>query len=43
VTIAPSVLGLALEAETAQRAFDISDKAALAKALQSGAVRVKVG
>ena len=32
-----------LEAETAQRAFNINDKAALTKALQSGAVRVKVG
>lgn len=32
-----------LEAETAQRAFDTGDKAALAKALQSGAVRVKAG
>ena len=30
-----------LQSETAQRAFDINDKAALAKALQSGAVRVK--
>jgi excisionase family DNA binding protein len=32
-----------LEAETAQRAFDLGDKAALTKALQSGAVRVKAG
>jgi excisionase family DNA binding protein len=32
-----------LEAETAQRAFDTGDKAALTKALQSGAVRVKAG
>jgi excisionase family DNA binding protein len=32
-----------LQAETAQRAFDIGDKAALTKALQSGAVRVKAG
>ena len=32
-----------LAAETAQRAFDINDKAALTKALQSGSVRVKAG
>ena len=32
-----------VQAETAQRAFDIGDKAALTKALQSGAVRVKAG
>jgi excisionase family DNA binding protein len=32
-----------LEAETAQRALDTGDKAALTKALQSGAVRVKGG
>ena len=30
-------------ADTAQRAIDTGDKAALSKALQSGAVRVKVG
>ncbi len=32
-----------VQAETAQRAFDSGDKAALTKALQSGAVRVKAG
>ncbi len=32
-----------VQAETAQRAFDTGDKAALTKALQSGAVRVKAG
>jgi len=32
-----------LEAETALRALDTGDKAALAKALQSGAVRVNAG
>ena len=32
-----------VQAETAQRACDTGDKAALTKALQSGAVRVKVG
>ncbi|MBV9761918.1 MAG: helix-turn-helix domain-containing protein [Acidobacteriaceae bacterium] len=32
-----------VQAETAQRAFDIGDKAALTEALQSGAGRVKAG
>ena len=32
-----------VQAETAQRAFATGDKAALTKALQSGAVRVKAG
>jgi excisionase family DNA binding protein len=32
-----------VQAETAQRAFDTGDKAALKNALQSGAVRVKAG
>jgi hypothetical protein len=31
------------QSETAQRAFDTGDKAALTKAVQSGAVRVKAG
>jgi hypothetical protein len=32
-----------LSAESAKRAIDIGDKAGLAKALQSGAVRVRIG
>jgi hypothetical protein len=32
-----------VQAETAQRAFDTGDKAALTKALQSGAVPVRAG